>query len=93
MYVMRELAARLRPQLEGLVAAATVPAGQPFSPDSASAARRAIANRALGLLSTLEDPKVCLIAPGESYWSRSCCLMGPCSNHASHFHQAQPSLP
>lgn len=46
-YVQKELSQRLRPQLEAALAANDDPAGKPFSPDAASAARRAMKNKAL----------------------------------------------
>jgi aminopeptidase N len=57
-YVNKQIAARLRPELEALVAANDAPPGEAFVFDAASAARRAVKNKALGLLSTLGDAGV-----------------------------------
>ncbi|GBF99642.1 peptidase M1 family [Raphidocelis subcapitata] len=54
-YVNKQLAARLRPELESLVSANDSPPGEPFVFDAASAARRAVKNKALGMLSALGD--------------------------------------
>lgn len=58
MYVVRQLAQRLRPELEAAVAANDAPPGEPFSPDAKSAAKRTLKNKALAMLATLEDAKV-----------------------------------
>ncbi|BDA49167.1 Aminopeptidase N [Coccomyxa sp. Obi] len=58
-YVVHELAARLRPELEAAVKRNEAPAGASYVPgDSAQAAQRAIKNKALSYLSALKDPKV-----------------------------------
>jgi aminopeptidase N len=57
-YINTALAAALRPELEALVAANDSPAGAPFVFDAANSARRAVKNKALALLSCLEDEKV-----------------------------------
>ncbi|PNW83978.1 hypothetical protein CHLRE_04g213250v5 [Chlamydomonas reinhardtii] len=58
MYVVRQLAAALRPELEAAVKANDDPAGTPYAFTAAACARRALKNRALALLSTLEDPTI-----------------------------------
>ncbi|KAG2426656.1 hypothetical protein HXX76_012967 [Chlamydomonas incerta] len=58
MYVVRTLAAALRPQLEAAVKANDDPAGTPYAFTAAACARRALKNRALAILSTLEDPAI-----------------------------------
>ena len=57
-YVVSQLAARLRPELEAVVKANDVAPGEPYSPDFASAAKRALKNKALAYLAALGDPKV-----------------------------------
>lgn len=57
-YVNKQIAQRLRPELEALVAANDSPPGEPFAFNAAAAARRAAKNKALALLSTLGDAAV-----------------------------------
>ena len=57
-YVVKVLAQRLRAQLEDTVKYNEDPAGQTYSPDAKSAARRALKNKALAYLAALGDPKV-----------------------------------
>lgn len=59
-YISRELARRLQAELRQVIARNDDPAGTPYSPDAASAARRAAKNKALGYLSYLagEDKAV-----------------------------------
>jgi aminopeptidase N len=57
-FVNKQLAARLRPELEALVAANDDAPGAPFVFDAAASARRAAKNKALALLSTLGDESV-----------------------------------
>jgi aminopeptidase N len=56
--VNARLASALRPELEALVAANDDDPAAPFVFDASSAARRAAKNKALGLLSFLEDEAV-----------------------------------
>ena len=55
-YVNQQLAQRLRPELEALVKANDDPPGAEFVFDAPSAARRALKNKALALLSCLPGP-------------------------------------
>eukprot|EP00887_Chlorella_sp_A99_P002892 scaffold6.g2892.t1 len=57
-YVVRELAARLRPELEAAVAANDVPAGQAYAFTAADCARRGLKNKALAYLASLKEPAV-----------------------------------
>ena len=56
--MIRDLARKLRPQFEAVVAANEDPVGQAYSPDFSSAARRAVKAKALGYLSALGDSQV-----------------------------------
>ena len=56
--MVKDLAQKLRPQFEAVVAANEDPAGQAYSPDFSSAARRAVKAKALGYLSALGDSQV-----------------------------------
>ncbi|GFR41652.1 hypothetical protein Agub_g2389 [Astrephomene gubernaculifera] len=58
MFVVRQLAARLRPQLEALVKANDDEPGEPYHFTAAACARRAIKNRCLAMLSSLEEPEI-----------------------------------
>jgi len=57
-YVVKTLAQQLRPQLEATVKHNDDPAGQTYSPDAKSAARRALKNKALAYLAALGDAAV-----------------------------------
>lgn len=57
-YVVKTLAQQLRPQLEATVKHNDDPAGQTYSPDAKSAARRALKNKALTYLAALGDAAV-----------------------------------
>ncbi|KAK9918305.1 hypothetical protein WJX75_003036 [Coccomyxa subellipsoidea] len=58
-YLVRELAARLRPELEAAIKRNESAAGASYVPgDSKQAAQRAIKNKALSYLSALKDPQV-----------------------------------
>jgi aminopeptidase N len=57
-YINKAIAAALRPELEALVKANDAPPGAPFVFDAANSARRAAKNKALALLSCLEDEAV-----------------------------------
>jgi aminopeptidase N len=69
-WAVAQLAARLRPQLEAAMAraeaeiAAAEAAGGGFSADFQSAARRALRNRCLHMLSCLDEPEAAAAAPG-----------------------------
>lgn len=56
--MVKTLAQQLRPQLEATVKHNDDPAGQTYSPDAKSAARRALKNRALAYLAALGDAAV-----------------------------------
>ncbi|KXZ50521.1 hypothetical protein GPECTOR_16g696 [Gonium pectorale] len=58
MYVVRQMAARLRPELEKLVAENDDAPGTPYQFNAAACARRAIKNRCLTMLSSLEEPDI-----------------------------------
>lgn len=58
LFVVKQLAARLRPELEAVLKANDDAPGAEYTFDAASAARRAIKNKALVILSTLEDPDI-----------------------------------
>jgi aminopeptidase N len=57
-YVVKELAAQLRPELEAAVQRNDSQPGEQYSPDAKSAARRDIKNKALRYLSALKDPQI-----------------------------------
>lgn len=57
-YINKQIAARLRPELEALVAANDSAPGEPFVFNADAAARRAIKNKALGALSFLGDKDI-----------------------------------
>lgn len=57
-YVVKTLAQQLRPQLEATVKHNDDPSGQKYSPDSKSAARRALKNKALAYLAALGDAAI-----------------------------------
>ncbi|KAI7843850.1 hypothetical protein COHA_002401 [Chlorella ohadii] len=57
-YVTRELAQRLRPELEAAVAANDDAPGTPYEFTAAACARRALKNKALGYLAALGEPAV-----------------------------------
>lgn len=59
-HAVRELARALRPHFEAVLAANDDPAGQPYSPDAHSAARRAVKGKALAYLSCLGESQVAL---------------------------------
>jgi len=68
-WAVASLAARLRPQLEAAMARAeaeikAAEAATGFSPDFKSAARRALRNRCLHMLSCIEEPEAAAAAPG-----------------------------
>lgn len=54
-YITRELAMRLRPELEAAVKENDDPAGVPYQFTAAACARRALKNKALGYLAALKD--------------------------------------
>ena len=56
--MVKVLAQQLRPQLEATVKHNDDPAGQTYSPDAKSAARRALKNKALAYLAALGDAAV-----------------------------------
>ena len=56
--MVKTLAQQLRPQLEATIKHNDDPAGQKYSPDAKSAARRALKNKALAYLATLDDEAV-----------------------------------
>jgi aminopeptidase N len=56
--ILKEVTSQLRPELEAIVAAQDAELQGEYSPDSKSAARRAIKNKALAYLSMLKDPAV-----------------------------------
>lgn len=58
LYVIRELAARLRPELEAVVKENDDSPGTPYEFNAAACARRALKNKALGYLASLKDPSV-----------------------------------
>ncbi|GLC52687.1 hypothetical protein PLESTB_000657300 [Pleodorina starrii] len=58
MYVVKQLALQLRPELETLVKSNDDPAGEPYHFNAAACARRAIKNRCLAMLSSLEEPEI-----------------------------------
>lgn len=57
-FITRQLADRLRPELESAVKENDDPAGEAYVFNAATCARRALKNKALGYLATLEDPSV-----------------------------------
>lgn len=57
-YVLRELAQRLRPDLEEAVKRCEAPPGEDFSPTFSQYARRCLKNKALALLGELGDPEI-----------------------------------
>jgi len=57
-HMLKQIAARMQPELRAALAANDCPPGTPYSPDAASAARRALKNKCLGYLSSLEDPEI-----------------------------------
>lgn len=57
-YVLRELAQRLRPDLEAAVKRCEAPPGEDFSPTFSQYARRCLKNKALALLGELGDPEI-----------------------------------
>lgn len=56
--MVKQLAQQLRPQLEAIVKKNDAAAGEVYSPDAKSAARRAIKNKALAYLAALGDDAV-----------------------------------
>lgn len=57
-YVVKELALRLRPELEAAVKENDDPVGTPYVFNAAACARRALKNKALGYLASLKDASV-----------------------------------
>lgn len=57
-YAIKAIAARLQPSFTAAVAANDSQPGEAYSPDAASAARRALKNKSLGYLSALKDPEI-----------------------------------
>jgi hypothetical protein len=57
-WVVRQLAERLRPELESMLARNDSRPGEEYSPDHHQAARRAAKNAALSFLSALELPEI-----------------------------------
>ena len=57
-YVVKELALRLRPELEAAVKANDDPVGTPYEFTAAACARRALKNKALGYLATLGEDSI-----------------------------------
>ncbi|GFH14567.1 uncharacterized protein HaLaN_10648 [Haematococcus lacustris] len=57
-YVVCQLAARMRPELEALVKENDSAAGEPYVFSATACARRALKNKALAMLSSLEDPEI-----------------------------------
>jgi aminopeptidase N len=57
-YVLREIAQRLRPDLEAAVKRSDAPLGEEFSAEFKQYARRTLKNRALALLGELGDPAI-----------------------------------
>lgn len=57
-HAVKELAQKLRPQFEAVLAANDDAAGVPYSPDAHSAARRAVKAKALSYLSSLGENEV-----------------------------------
>lgn len=55
---MKQLAAQLRPDLEAQIKKNNAPAGDAYSPDFKSVARRTLKNKALSMLATLKEPSV-----------------------------------
>ena len=62
MFVVKELAARLRPELESLIKRNDDAPGTPYAFNAAACARRAIKNKALGMLASLELPETTAMA-------------------------------
>jgi aminopeptidase N len=58
LYVIRELAARLRPELEAVVKENDDSPGTPYDFNAAACARRALKNKALGYLASLKDASI-----------------------------------
>lgn len=54
----QQLAHQLRPELEGVIAANTLPPGTPYEFNAAAAARRAVRNMSEAILGSLPDPAV-----------------------------------
>jgi aminopeptidase N len=90
-HMLKQIAARMQPELRAALAANDCPPGTPYSPDAASAARRALKNKCLGYLSSLEDPEITkevlnrygatstdILAPTPNR-SYSACLCSSCS--------------
>lgn len=57
-YVVRQLAQRLRPELNAAVKRCDAPAGEAYSPSFAQSARRALKNKAMAFLASLDEPDV-----------------------------------
>jgi len=57
-YMLKQIAARMRPELAAALAANDSPPGTPYKFDAASSARRSLKNKCLGYLSALEDPEI-----------------------------------
>jgi len=55
-YATKAIAAQLQPILEATLAANDSNPGEPYSPDAASSAKRALKNKCMGYLSSLNDP-------------------------------------
>jgi len=62
MYVVRELAARLRPELEAAITSNDDAPGTPYAFNSAACARRALKNKALAMLTSLDTPETTKVA-------------------------------
>ncbi|KAL6749281.1 hypothetical protein V8C86DRAFT_2851835 [Haematococcus lacustris] len=57
-YVVCQLAARMRPELEAVVKENDSTPGEPYVFSATACARRALKNKALAMLSSLEDPEI-----------------------------------
>ena len=55
---MERMAARLRPDLDAQIKKNDAAAGDAYSPDFKSVARRTLKNKALSMLATLKEPSV-----------------------------------
>ena len=56
--MVKQIAQQLRPELEAAVKRFDSALGGEYSPDSVSAAKRALKNKALGYLAAIGDPEV-----------------------------------
>ena len=62
MFVVKELAARLRPELEALIKQNDDAPGTPYAFNATACARRAIKSKALGMLTALDFPETTALA-------------------------------